>query len=242
MEARSPSHVAIIMDGNGRWAEERHLPRAAGHREGTMRVKEIVRASGELGIKVLTLFAFSTENWSRPKKEVDMLMRYFDSFLDREVAGLHKNNVKFTVIGRGRPLPDHLLDKIRSAEQKTKKNTGLVLVLAVNYGARQELIDAVKKMCAQFESGDLDFSDLDEQKFNDYLYTRGLPDPDLLIRTSGEQRISNFLLWQLSYTELYFTRTYWPDFHRRDLELAVKEYRRRQRRFGGAEETVKQTR
>lgn len=227
-----PAHIAIIMDGNGRWAKERGLPRVAGHKVGTERVKEIVRAAKELGIKVVTLFAFSTENWSRPKKEIDTLMRYFREFLSREVPEMCKHNVKFRIIGNKRPLPENLVAKIREVEEKTQYNTGITLVIAVNYGARQEILAAAKKFTQAVVKGLAKVEDLDEITFRQYLYTADLPDPDLLIRTSGEARISNFLLWQVSYAELYFIKKYWPDFKKQDLMDAVLEYQRRQRRFG----------
>jgi len=228
-----PRHIAIIMDGNGRWAKERGLPRTAGHREGIDRIKEIVKAAGELKIEVLTFFAFSTENWSRPKREVDMLMRSLKNFLDRQIKQLDKDNVKFMVIGRDEPMPGYLLEKIQEAEDKTKDNTGLIVILALNYGARQEIIDAAKKFVRAVTEGKASIEDLDIDTFSQYFYTAGLPDPDLLIRTSGEMRISNFLLWQLSYAELYFPRKYWPDFKKEDLEKAIKVYQNRERRFGG---------
>ena len=227
-----PEHVAIIMDGNGRWAKQRGLPRTAGHKVGVDRVKEIVKAAHDLGIKVITFFAFSTENWSRPKKEVEMLMRYLNNFLDREVKGLNKNNIRLRVIGRDEPLPKYLQAKIKKAEELTKDNTGLVVVLALNYGARQEIVDAVQKFTQAVIKGKVGQGDLDDKVFSNYLYTAGLPDPDLLIRTSGQMRISNFLLWQLSYTELYFPQKFWPDFRRQDLEKAIKIYQERERRFG----------
>jgi len=227
-----PQHIAIIMDGNGRWAKEKGLPRIAGHREGAKRVKEIVKAALHAGIKVLTLFAFSTENWSRPKSEVDMLMRYLVDFLDREIKELNKKNIRLRVIGRKEPLPEYVIEKIKAAQERTKDNKEMQLVLALNYGARQEIIDAVRKIAGLVKEGILDIQDLSEENFKDYLYTKDLPDPDLLIRTSGEARISNFLLWQLSYSELYFLKKYWPDFREEDLKKAIKEYQTRQRRFG----------
>jgi len=230
-----PQHVAIIMDGNGRWANEKGLPRIAGHRQGTKRVKEIVRAASELGIKVLTLFVFSSENWSRSKKEVDALLRYFNYYLDKEINNLDKNDIRFRVIGRHHPLPQNLLVKIKEAEMKTQNNGGMELVLALNYGSRQEIIDATKKIINAVLKQELDLDDLDEKTFGRYLYTHQLPEPDLLIRTSGEIRISNFLLWQLSYTELYFPKIYWPDFKREDLIRAIKEYQKRKRRYGNIE-------
>lgn len=231
-KANIPQHVAIIMDGNGRWAKERGLPRIAGHRAGIKRIKEILKAANELGIKALTFFAFSTENWSRPKREVGMLMRALNNFLNREIQELDKNNIRFMAIGRDEPMPPYVQAKIKEAENKTKNNTGIVVILAFNYGARQEIVDAAKKFTAQVLKGRTNLEDLDVESFSEYFYTAGLPDPDLLIRTSGEMRLSNFLLWQLSYAELYFPKIYWPDFKRQDLEEAIEVYQNRQRRFG----------
>lgn len=228
-----PKHIAIIMDGNGRWAKERGLPRTAGHRAGIKRIKEIVNAARELGTQVITFFAFSAENWSRPKREVGMLMRSLDDFLNREINKLDKDNVRFMVIGGGDPLPPYLQREIKEAEEKTKDNTGLVVILALNYGARQEIVAAAKKFTHAVIKGETGVEDLDVDSFNQYFYTAGLPDPDLLIRTSGEMRISNFLLWQISYAELYFPQIYWPDFKKEDLEKAVEVYQKRERRFGG---------
>lgn len=228
-----PQHIAIIMDGNGRWAQEKGLPRTAGHREGANRVKDIVKAAREAGVKVLTLFAFSAENWGRPKKEIDMLMRYLGNFLQNQAKELHKNNIRLKVIGRDEPLPENIQDKIKEVEDKTRNNTGLTLVLALNYGSRQEILDAARRFADSVISGEMNPEDLDEDKFKNYLYTQDLPDPDLLIRTSGEMRISNFLLWQASYAEFYFPKKYWPDFKEPDFKAAIREYKRRQRRFGG---------
>jgi undecaprenyl diphosphate synthase len=227
-----PKHVAIIMDGNGRWAKERGLPRTAGHRKGIERIKGIVNAARELGIKTVTFFAFSTENWNRPKKEIDMLMHSLNKFLDRQIDELNKNNIRFKVIGKERPLPEYILDKIKKTEDITKGNTGITMVLALNYGSKQEIVDAVKKFTNSVLKGEASPDELDMELFSRYLYTAGLPDPDLLIRTSGEMRISNFLLWQLSYAELYFCKKYWPDFKRSDFEKAIEEYQKRERRFG----------
>ena len=231
-----PKHIAIIMDGNGRWAKEKGLPRTAGHREGVNRVKEIVRAAAQLGVKVVTFFAFSSENWVRPKAEISILMRYLNNFLDRQIRELEKNNIRFLAIGRGEPIPKYLQDKIKQAEDKTEKNSGMIVVLALNYGARQEIVDAVKSFCLKVQSGEEKISDLDVDVFSRYLYTANLPDPDLLIRTSAEKRLSNFLLWQLSYAELYFPKKYWPDFGAKDLEKAIEVYQKRERRFGGITE------
>ncbi len=231
-----PKHVAIIMDGNGRWARERGLPRSAGHRAGIQRVKDIIKAASDLGIKVVTIFAFSTENWARPPKEVNLLIRALNNFLDRQIDELDKNNIRFMVIGQDKPMPQYLLAKIRKAEVRTQGNTGLIFVLALNYGSRQEIVDAVKQFSAAVIKGEAKPEDLNIDNFNNYLYTAGLPDPDLLIRTSGEMRISNFLLWQLSYAELYFPKKYWPDFAKEDLEKAIDIYQGRERRFGKIEE------
>jgi undecaprenyl diphosphate synthase len=231
-----PRHVAIIMDGNGRWAQSHGLPRIAGHREGIKRVKEIIRFASGLGVKVITLFAFSSENWSRPRREIDALMTMLVGFLRKELRDLDKNNIRFTVIGKDRPLPERVLEEIRSAQAKTRDNTGLSLVLALNYGSRQEIVDAARRFASRAIRGEVSPDTLDEESFSDYFYTAGLPDPDLLIRTSGEMRISNFLLWQLSYAELYFAKAYWPDFKAEDFEKAIRVYQKRQRRFGGIEE------
>ena len=229
----TPRHIAIIMDGNGRWAREKKLPRTMGHREGIKRVKEIVRAAGELGLKVLTLFAFSTENWTRPKNEVNVLLRSLVVFLGRELNALIKDNVRFLWIGRRDSVPGYVLKSIEEAEEKTRHNSGLTVVLAFNYGARQEIVDALKKIGKDLLEHSLSLDSVDEDLFSSYLYTKGLPDPDLLIRTSGEMRLSNFLLWQASYAELYFPKKYWPDFKKEDLVKAIRFYKRRERRFGG---------
>lgn len=227
-----PKHIAIIMDGNGRWAKDRGLPRTAGHKAGIERVREIIDYARQSGIQALTFFTFSTENWDRPKREIGLLMRYLNNFLDKELKNLDKNNIRLMCIGEGDPLPRGLQAKIREAELKTRDNTGLIVVLALNYGARQEIVEAVKKFTDAVLKGRVTPEGLDSEEFSRYLYTAGLPDPDLLIRTSGEMRLSNFLLWQLSYAELYFSRKYWPDFGRGELEKAIAAYRRRERRFG----------
>lgn len=227
-----PRHIAFIMDGNGRWAQGKGLSRAAGHRAGVARVKEIVKSCLELGVEVVTFFAFSTENWDRPKAEINLLMRFFDSYLGREIKNLHKNNIRFKLIGRNQPIPKYLLDKIKDSQNLTAGNTGLVMVLALNYGARQEIVDAAKKIAESIIKGQFGIGDLNEEEFSRHLYTAGIIEPDLLIRTSGEMRLSNFLLWQLSYAELYFPKIYWPDFDKKQLEKAIKIYQRRERRFG----------
>ena len=228
-----PRHIAIVMDGNGRWAKEKGLPRTAGHKKGAQQVEVVMKAASELGVGVLTLYAFSAENWSRPKHEIDILMRLLSNFLDSKVKELNRNNVRFKVIGRKKPLPDYLIKKIADVEKKTASNTGLLLVLALNYGSRQEIIDGIWRFLELAAKGEISAQDLNEENFGEYLYTAGIPDPDLFIRTSGEMRISNFLLWQLSYAELYFPAKYWPDFGKEDLEVAIDEYNKRERRFGG---------
>lgn len=227
-----PRHVAIVMDGNGRWAKEKGLSRTAGHKEGIKRIEELLQTAGEVGIKFLTLFAFSTENWRRPKTEISILMRSLDNFLTRKLAALMKHNVRLLTMGRRSPIPDYLWAKLRQAEDQTKNNTGLTVILAFNYGSRQEIVDAVKKAVKEILDNRLLLEDLNEETFNQFLYTAGIPDPDLLIRTSGEQRLSNFLLWQLSYAEFYFLDTYWPDFGKKEFMEALKEYRGRVRRYG----------
>lgn len=227
-----PKHIAIIMDGNGRWAKEHGFPRTRGHRVGINRIKEIMKAASDFGVKVVTFFAFSAENWSRPKREVELLMRSLNNFLNRQINELDKNNIRFQVIGHDDPIPKYLLAKIKEAEERTRGNTGLVVVLALNYGSRQEIVDAVKKFASSVIKDEANLEELDIDKFSNYFYTAGLPDPDLLIRTSGEMRLSNFLLWQLSYAELYFPKKYWPDFGREDLEKAIYDYQKRERRFG----------
>ena len=228
-----PKHVAFIMDGNGRWAKERGLNRTSGHREGIKRVKEIIRGAGQLGIQVITFFAFSTENWSRPKNEVNILMRYLGNFLDKEIIEIHKNNMRFLVIGRGDPIPRYLQAKITKAQEKTLNNTGLKVILALNYGGRQEIVDAAKKFAREVLLGKIDLDSLEVEQFSRYFYAADVPDPDLLIRTSEEMRVSNFLLWQLSYSEFYFSKKYWPDFGIEELKEVIKEYQKRERRFGG---------
>jgi len=232
-EKNIPQHVAIIMDGNGRWAREHSLPRIAGHREGAKTAQEIVDAARSFGIKVLTLYTFSTENWKRPKKEVDALFKILEDYLDKENEKFNENNIRFSVIGRIEELPRSVREKLRKVMGSTMNNTGLVLNLALNYGGRPEIIDAVKKVSKDVKSGKLDADSIDENIFSGYLYTAGLPDPDLLIRTSGEFRLSNFLLWQVSYSEIYVAKKMWPDFKKEDFKKAIDEYRARDRRYGG---------
>jgi undecaprenyl diphosphate synthase len=227
-----PKHVAIIMDGNGRWAKKRNLPRTAGHRQGIKVVEKIVEAAAKLGVKVLSLYAFSTENWNRPKREIDMLLAALANFLRHDANRLIKNNIKLQVMGDLDKLPASLNNMLFDVQEKSSTNSGLIVNLALNYGSRFEIVRAVKNIVDEAKKGNIDSATLDEDKFSQFLYTRGLPDPDLLIRTSGEVRISNFMLWQLSYAELYFSKKFWPDFTQKDFEKAIKEYERRERRFG----------
>jgi undecaprenyl diphosphate synthase len=227
-----PRHVAIIMDGNGRWARERELPRIEGHRRGAESVREIVRVSGELGIEYLTLYAFSIENWNRPKTEVSALMRLLEFYLKEEIAELNKSNVRLAAIGRVHELPASAQKQLEKSIAALKKNTGLTLVLALSYGGRAEIVDAVRSICSEVKGGRLDAVDVDEKVISQHLYTRSIPDPDLLIRTSGEMRVSNFLLWQISYAEIYVTETLWPDFRKTAYLKALEDYSGRDRRFG----------
>ena len=234
-ENKLPRHVAIIMDGNGRWARERGLPRVAGHRAGVKSVREVVKASIDLGISVLTLYAFSQDNWKRPKEEVSVLMELLDYFLNKEIKNLQKQGVSFRALGRLEALPEPVLKKLNQAVDSTQDNTKLIFNIALNYGARTEILDAVREILgeARMNPSHLNgFPELTEDYFSARLYTRGLPDPDLLIRTSGEMRLSNFLLWQLSYAEIYITKKYWPDFKKEDYVKAVREFQKRERRFG----------
>jgi len=221
------------MDGNGRWAKQRNLPRIEGHRNGAESVRAVVRAAGEIGIKYLTLYAFSVENWSRPKEEVDTLMKYLDRYLRNEIGELQKNNVRLEVIGQIYRLPEFVQVQLRKTMAALSNNKGLTLVLALSYGGRTEIVEAVRSIATEVKRCKLDAAEIDEQVVAQHLYTKNLPDPDLLIRTSGEMRISNFLLWQISYTELVVTPTLWPDFRKGQFFEALEEYTRRHRRFGG---------
>ena len=232
-KASLPTHVALIMDGNGRWAKQRHLNRVRGHREGAASVRAVVRAAGELGIQYLTLYAFSVENWNRPKAEVDTLMKYLARYLKNEVNELIRNNVRLTVIGQLYRLPEFVQDQLHETMSVLEKNNGLTLVLALSYGGRSEIVDAVRAIGAKVKKGVLDPEEINEQIVSQHLYTRNIPDPEVLIRTSGELRVSNFLLWQISYTELVVTPTLWPDFRKAQFYAALEEYTRRHRRFGG---------
>ena len=231
-----PRHIAIIMDGNGRWAKERGLPRIAGHREGINSVREITKICGEIGVKYLTLYTFSTENWSRPKTEVKALMTLLLSTIKKEIKELHKNDVKFSTIGDISILPKGTVKGIKEGEKLTFDNSGLNLILALNYGSRQEIISAVNNIVYDIKKGSLDSNSIDENIFSSYLDTNNCPDPDLLIRTSGELRISNFLLWQSAYTEMYLTNTYWPSFRENELFAAIFDFQNRARRFGKTSE------
>ena len=226
---RLPRHVAIIMDGNGRWAGQRHLPRVEGHRAGIDSVRDVVETSARLGLDVLTLYAFSVENWKRPVTEVSTLMMLLKRYLRLELSTLLRNNIRFKVIGRTDALAPDVLEELHAAERKTSTNTGMLFNIALNYGGRSEIIDAARRAMA---SG-LAPQELDEDRFASFLYTAGQPDPDLLIRTSGEMRVSNFLLWQIAYAEIWVTDTLWPDFRCRHLLEGVLAYQKRDRRFGG---------
>lgn len=233
---RIPGHIAIIMDGNGRWAKEKGMPRVAGHKAGVETIRTIVKASDKLGVKVLTVYAFSTENWSRPLEEVNALMDLLVVYLNNEVKELHENNVKINAIGNLNGLPDKAHKKLLESMAKTGDNTGLILNLALNYGGRHEITNGVKKIAEKVKNGELDVENIDEALIGNHLYTAGLPDPDLMIRTSGELRLSNYLLWQLAYSEFYFTDLYWPDFDESALKEAIWVYQNRDRRFGGIKE------
>ncbi|HNR70013.1 MAG TPA: isoprenyl transferase [Verrucomicrobiota bacterium] len=231
--AALPRHVAVIMDGNGRWARQRRLPRIEGHRAGAESARVIIRTAGELGIKYLTLYAFSAENWNRPKDEVDALMKYLVHYLKTETPELDQNNVQLQIIGQVDRLPARVQSHLQKSIATLAKNNGLTLIMALSYGGRTEIVDAARSIAQKVKAGELDPAGITEQVFARHLYTRNIPDPDLLIRTSGEMRVSNFLLWQISYTELVVTPTLWPDFRRPQFYAALEEYHRRHRRFGG---------
>jgi undecaprenyl diphosphate synthase len=224
-----PAHVAIIMDGNGRWAAQRHLPRVEGHRAGIDSVRDVVEASARLGIGVLTLYAFSVENWKRPRTEVNTLMTLLKRYIRLELGTLLKNDIRFQVIGRAEDLPPDVQEELRTGIRKTAGNGGMLFNIALNYGGRAEIVDAARRLLV----AGVNPEELDEHRFGEFLYTAGQPDPDLLIRTSGEMRVSNFLLWQIAYAEIWVTETLWPDFRRRDLLEAIVAYQKRERRYGG---------
>ena len=231
--ANLPRHVAVIMDGNGRWAKQRHFPRIEGHRRGADSAREIIRSAGDVGVKYLTLYAFSAENWNRPKDEVDALMKYLVRYLKSETKELDKSNVRLEAIGQIHRLPENVQEQLRKSIETLSKNNGLTLVLALSYGSRIEIVEAARRIADKVKSGQLEPADITESVISQHLWTRNLPDPDLLICTSGEMRISNFLLWQISYTELVITPTLWPDFRKPQFYAALEEYARRHRRFGG---------
>lgn len=232
-EGNTPEHIAIIMDGNGRWAKKRGMPRFAGHKEGIATVVKIVKAAVECKVRVLTLYTFSTENWKRPKAEIDFILRLPKEFLRIYLPDLIANNVRIEAIGEIATLPATTREAVQNAIDRTRDNDGLLLNIALNYGSRHEILDAMKKVLSDIHNENLSMDDLDEQRFSRYLYTAGMSEPDLLIRTGGEKRLSNFMLWQLAYTEFWFTDVLWPDFSEKDFLLALKEYGQRKRRYGG---------
>jgi len=230
-----PSHVAIIMDGNGRWAKQRGMSRTEGHKAGLESIRRTVAACQKRGIKYLTLYAFSTDNWKRPKTEVAFLMQLMASYLKKEINKLHEQNVRFTTIGNTEAFAANIQKLIQNGKEKTAVNTGLTLVLALNYGGRDEIVRAAKKIAEETADGKIQPDEITAQTIADRLYTAGIPDPDLLIRTSGEIRVSDFLLWQISYAEFWFTDIFWPDFNETELEKAITDYQNRHRRFGGTQ-------
>ncbi len=233
-----PRHIAIIMDGNGRWARKKNLSRISGHLKGVDAVKEVVTACRELGIKVLTLYAFSIENWKRPAEEVMALMKLLREYLIKESEEMIQNNIRLNAIGRLEDLPPEVQDVLKETMKMTEKCDGMILNLALSYGGRSEILHAIQGILSDFQKGRIQSEEVNIQRFSQYLWTRGLPDPDLLIRTSGELRVSNFLLWQIAYTELYVTETLWPDFDRRELLKAISDYQSRERRFGMTSEQL----
>lgn len=228
-----PQHIAIIMDGNGRWAKKRFMPRSIGHRAGMNSLKDIVTAASKIGIPILTVFAFSTENWKRPTEEVEYLMNLLIEYLHRELDELHKNNVRINMLGDYKNLPLNCQVEIDVAIKKTANNKGMVFNIALNYGARDEMLSAIRILIEKAQANEIGVDDLTEEMFNSLLYTNGIVDPDLLIRTAGEKRISNFLLWQIAYSELWFTETLWPDFTKQEFYQAIYDFQQRDRRFGG---------
>jgi len=227
-----PSHIAIIMDGNGRWAKSHSQPRVFGHKKGVLSVRAVVEAAGEVGVKYLTLYAFSTENWKRPKLEVAALMQLLVVTISKEVASLNKNNVRLLTIGDLKSLPGNCERELEKAKEKTKNNTGLTLVLALSYSSKTEIVRAVQRIATEVSSDKIEIDAIDSDLISDYLDTATMPNPELLVRTSGEYRLSNFLLWQIAYSELYFSDKFWPDFTKEDLFEAIVDYQKRERRFG----------
>ncbi|MDY6796476.1 MAG: isoprenyl transferase [Actinomycetota bacterium] len=235
-EGKLPNHIAIIMDGNGRWATRRDLPRIAGHKAGERSITDVVRAASEWNLGALTLFAFSTENWNRPDNEVKFLMSFNRNLLDKRVKEFHERNIRIFHMGRRDKIPPSTLSTIDNVVELTRENTGMILNIAFNYGGRAEIIDALHKLCYELSRGELDLGSLDEEGFRRFLYVPEAPDPDLLIRTAGEMRISNFVLWEIAYTEIYTTEVLWPDFRRQNLADAIIEYQERERKFGSIKE------
>lgn len=231
-----PSHIAIIMDGNGRWARRRGLVRIRGHKEGVESVREITRECAKKKLKQLTLYAFSQENWKRPKREIKLLMKLLKEFLVKERKEIEENNIRLTAIGRIDGLPEDVQRELAISIEESRHNTGMVLCLALNYGGRSEIVDAVKNIVKRVKAGKMSLEEITEETFKNFLYTSEMPDPDLLIRTGGEMRVSNFLLWEISYTEIWVTPICWPDFRKEHLEEAIKDYAHRERRFGGLRE------
>ncbi len=230
---RLPRHIAVIMDGNGRWAQRRHLPRVAGHRAGIESVRDTVEMSRWLGIEALTLYAFSKENWKRPKSEISVLMRLLREYLHKELARLDRNNIRFRVLGRMEELPSLVQKDLEDGIKETDSNTGMIFNVALNYGGRTEIVDAFRRLASKIQADGLRLEEVDESAIEKELYTSGLPDPDLLIRTSGEMRVSNFLLWQIAYAEIWVTPILWPDFRREHLLEGIIEFQKRERRYGG---------
>jgi undecaprenyl diphosphate synthase len=233
---RLPQHIAVIMDGNGRWAQRRHLPRISGHRAGVQSARTVIETCARLNIPALTLYAFSMENWRRPKAEIDFLMRLLREYLRKELPVIHRNNIRLLVIGRPDQLPEAVRTDVERAMQQTSGNSGMQLAVALNYGGRAELVDAFNRILDRVRNNGLANARVDEEMISQHLYTAGLPDPDLLIRTSGEMRVSNFLLWQIAYAEIYVTETLWPDFTRAQLLEALLDFQKRERRYGGLAE------
>jgi undecaprenyl diphosphate synthase len=231
-----PKHIAIIMDGNGRWAVQRNLPRVAGHKAGEEAITDIIRAGSEWEIGALSLFAFSTENWNRPDNEVEFLMSFNRNLLNNRVEEFHQRNIRITHLGRRHPIPQSTLAAIDNAANMTRDNTGMRLSIAFNYGGRAEIVDATRKLYEDVQTGKVRLEDIDEDRFRSYFYVPDVPDPDLLIRTAGEMRISNFMIWELAYSEIYMTEVLWPDFRREHLARAIEEYQSRERRFGSIRE------
>src|SRR5579871_4461406 len=236
-EDRLPQHIAVIMDGNGRWAQRRHLPRVAGHSAGVQSARTVIETCARLGIHALTLYAFSMENWRRPKAEIDFLMRLLREYLRKELPTIQRNNIRMLVIGRSDQLPEEVREDVERAMEQTAQNTGMTLTVALNYGGRAELVDAFNRILDRVRNNGLASARIDEEMISRFLYTAGLPDPDLLIRTSGEMRVSNFLLWQIAYAEIYVTETLWPDFNRAQLYEALLDFQKRERRYGGLAES-----